>query len=97
MEQKQAIIFRAVTHGLDPFAPLVASGIPWLGDIPMHWDRPLLGRLLKRIEQGWSPVAAEGELALPEPRPSSLAPARQAAIVDFCHALVNSNEFLYVD
>lgn len=63
MEQKQAIMFRAVTHGLDPSAPLVASGIPWLGDIPMHWDRPLLGRLLKRVEQGWSPVAAEGELA----------------------------------
>jgi len=63
-EQKQAIIHRAVTRGLDPSVPLKPSGIPWLGDIPHHWEMPLFGRLLERIEQGWSPVAAEGELAL---------------------------------
>jgi type I restriction enzyme S subunit len=37
-EQKQTIIHRAVTRGLDPSAPLKASGILWLGNIPMHWD-----------------------------------------------------------
>ena len=37
-EQKQAIIHRTVTRGLDPSAPLKPSGIPWLGDIPRHWD-----------------------------------------------------------
>ncbi len=37
-EQKQAIIHRAVTRGLDPSVPLKPSGIPWLGDIPAHWD-----------------------------------------------------------
>ncbi|MGH8046542.1 MAG: restriction endonuclease subunit S [Chthoniobacterales bacterium] len=37
-EQKQAIIHRAVTRGLDPNAPLKPSGIPWLGDIPKHWE-----------------------------------------------------------
>jgi type I restriction enzyme S subunit len=63
-EQKQAIIHRAVTRGLDPSVPLKPSGIPWLGDIPRHWDTPLFGRLLTRVEQGWSPVAAEGELGL---------------------------------
>jgi type I restriction enzyme S subunit len=36
-EQKQAIIHRAVTRGLDPAAPLKPSGIAWLGDIPAHW------------------------------------------------------------
>jgi len=41
-EQKQAIIHRAVTRGLDPTVPLKPSGIPWLGDIPAHWEvRPL--------------------------------------------------------
>lgn len=41
-EQKQAIIHRAVTRSLDPSAPLKPSGIPWLGDIPQHWEvRPL--------------------------------------------------------
>ena len=37
-EQKQAIIHRAVTRGLDPTVPLTPSGIPWLGDIPQHWE-----------------------------------------------------------
>lgn len=37
-EQKQAIIHRAVTRGLDPSVPLKPSGVPWLGDIPQHWD-----------------------------------------------------------
>ncbi len=37
-EQKQAIIHRAVTRGLDLSIPLKPSGIPWLGDIPQHWE-----------------------------------------------------------
>lgn len=37
-EQKQAIIHRAVTRGLDPNVPLKPSGIAWLGDIPAHWE-----------------------------------------------------------
>ncbi|HEV2970137.1 MAG TPA: DUF1549 and DUF1553 domain-containing protein [Pirellulales bacterium] len=41
-------------------------------------------------------TAAERE-TLPEPLPKSESPAHAAAVVDFCHALLNSNEFLYVD
>lgn len=63
-EQKQSIIQCAVTRGLDRSVPLKNSGFPWLGGIPQHWETPLFGRLLTRVEQGWSPVAAEGELAL---------------------------------
>jgi len=37
-EQKQAIIHRAVTRGLDPTVPCKPSGIPGLGDIPAHWN-----------------------------------------------------------
>ena len=44
-EQKQAVIHRAVTRGLDPSTPLKPSGIPWLGDIPQHWEVVALGRL----------------------------------------------------
>jgi len=62
-EQKQAIIHRAVTRGLDFNVRLKPSGVEWLGDMPEHWDIMLLGRCVTRIEQGWSPVAAEGELA----------------------------------
>ena len=37
-EQRQALITRAVTKGLDPSAPMKPSGIDWLGDIPTHWS-----------------------------------------------------------
>jgi hypothetical protein len=29
--------------------------------------------------------------------PEACAPSRAASLVDFCHALLNANEFLYVD
>ena len=38
-ELKQAVIAKAVTQGLDPQAPLRPSGIPWIGNIPEHWER----------------------------------------------------------
>jgi hypothetical protein len=34
---------------------------------------------------------------LPDALPAGMDPARAAAFVDFCHALMNSNEFLYVN
>lgn len=37
-EKRRALITRAVTRGLDPRAPLCDSGIPWLGEIPAHWE-----------------------------------------------------------
>jgi type I restriction enzyme S subunit len=36
-EQKQVIIHRTVTRGLDPNVPTKDSGVPWLGEIPAHW------------------------------------------------------------
>lgn len=49
-EQKQAIIHRAVTRGLDPHAPLKPSGFPWLGDIPRHWDVKRIKYLLREVD-----------------------------------------------
>jgi hypothetical protein len=37
------------------------------------------------------------ELALPDPMPQELDNAEGAALTDFCHALLNANEFIYVD
>ena len=42
-EQKQAIIHRAVTRGLDPNVKLKPSGVEWLGDVPEHWEVVKLG------------------------------------------------------
>ena len=43
-EQKQAIIHRTVTRGLDLSVPLKPSGAEWLGCIPEHWE-------VKRLHQ----------------------------------------------
>ena len=37
-EQRQAVIHRAVTQGLDLNVRLKPSGIEWLGDVPTHWE-----------------------------------------------------------
>ena len=44
-EEKQAIVNRAVTRGLDPNVRLKPSGVEWLGDVPEHWDIPRLRNL----------------------------------------------------
>jgi type I restriction enzyme S subunit len=61
-EQKQAIIHRAVTRGLDPDVPLKPSGIPWLGDIPQHWEVRRL-KTLCQVQGGYAfPAAAFGDV-----------------------------------
>jgi len=53
-EQKQAIIHRAVTRGLDPNLKLKPSGVPWIGDVPNGWDVWQIGHLA-RIGNGSTP------------------------------------------
>jgi type I restriction enzyme, S subunit len=36
-EKRRALITRVVTRGVDPNAPLLHSGVWWLGDMPAHW------------------------------------------------------------
>ena len=37
-ELKQAEIASVVTRGLNPDVPMKDSGIPWIGQIPVHWN-----------------------------------------------------------
>lgn len=37
-ERRSAIITQAVTKGLDPKAKMKDSGVPWLGQVPAHWE-----------------------------------------------------------
>ena len=46
-DQKQAIIHRAVTRGLDPNVRLKPSGVEWLGEVPEHWEVRRLRYLVK--------------------------------------------------
>ena len=42
-EKHRALITCAVTRGLDPRVPLRDSGLPWIGEIPTHWEVWKLG------------------------------------------------------
>ncbi|MCS5700324.1 restriction endonuclease subunit S [Cyanobium sp. FGCU-52] len=62
-EQKQAIIHRAVTRGLDPAVPLKDSGIPWLGEIPEHWEVRRAKYLFREVDRR-SQTGTETHLAM---------------------------------
>ncbi|WP_375418295.1 restriction endonuclease subunit S [uncultured Hymenobacter sp.] len=56
-EQKQALIHRAVTQGLDPAAPRKPSGVAWLGEVPAHWEVKRLknvSRFVTSGSRGWA-------------------------------------------
>jgi type I restriction enzyme S subunit len=44
---------------LAPYKAYKDSGVEWLGELPAHWEVLNAGRLINRIEQGWSPVAED--------------------------------------
>lgn len=54
-EQKQAIIQRAVTRGLDPDVRLKPSGVEWLGEVPEHWEIIPFKYLTTRVQNGATP------------------------------------------
>jgi type I restriction enzyme, S subunit len=60
-EKRRALITHAVTRGLDPYAPIHDSGIPWLGEIPAHWELIPL-RFLVDILGGATPDTGKAEL-----------------------------------
>ena len=49
-EQRQAIIHRAVTRGLDPNVRLKPSGVEWLGDVPEHWEVRRAKHLFREVD-----------------------------------------------
>jgi type I restriction enzyme S subunit len=52
-EKRRELITRAVTRGLDLGVPVRDSGIPWVGEIPAHWDTSKFS---------WSVFIAEGQV-----------------------------------
>ena len=51
-EEKQAVVNRAVTRGLDPNVRLKPSGVDWLGDVPEHWEVRRLGQIATSFRTG---------------------------------------------
>jgi len=53
-EKRKAIIAKAVTGGVDPNAKMRDSGVPWLGEMPAHWELWKVGHLA-RVGNGSTP------------------------------------------
>lgn len=51
-EERQAIIRRTVTRGLDPSVRLKPSGVEWLGEIPAHWATRQVRRVVSLVTSG---------------------------------------------
>ncbi|MFE5836686.1 restriction endonuclease subunit S [Arthrobacter sp. NPDC056493] len=81
-EKRQAVITQAVTRGLDPIAPTKPAGIPWLGQIPAHWQVSPVGSCAVLIQTGpfGSQIHAEDYVAGGTPliNPSHLVEGRIA-------------------
>ena len=58
-ERKQIIINNAVTKGLDPTAKMKPSGIPWLGNIPAHWEIIKYRYLFYNLDNLRQPITAD--------------------------------------
>src|SRR3989338_389861 len=57
-EQKQAVINRAITKGINPNVRLKSSGFGWMGDAPKHWEvRRLKNFLLEPLKYGANEAA----------------------------------------
>lgn len=56
-EQKLAIVQRAVTKGVDNGAPVKSTGLPWIGDVPTHWEVWRISRFA-RVGNGSTPSRA---------------------------------------
>jgi type I restriction enzyme, S subunit len=50
-EQKQLIVQRVVTRGLDPDVRLKPSGVEWLGEVPVHWSVTRAKYLFREIDR----------------------------------------------
>jgi type I restriction enzyme S subunit len=58
-EQKQAIIQRAVTRGLNPNVKLKPSGVEWLGEVPEHWRMTRVKSEFKNLDRVRVPLSAD--------------------------------------
>ena len=59
-EKRHAMITGAVTRGLNPGVPFRHSGLPWLGEIPDHWEIWKLGQIAS-IGNGSTPARSRRE------------------------------------
>ena len=50
-ERKQILIQNAVTKGINPDVKMKDSGVPWIGEIPEHWDVKRAKYLFREVDE----------------------------------------------
>lgn len=60
-QYKRSVITEAVTHGLNPSAPMKDSGIPWVGEIPQNRVKAKIKNVASMIRSGTTPLSAVSE------------------------------------
>jgi type I restriction enzyme, S subunit len=63
-EQRTAIITSAVTRGLAPTVSMRDSDVPWLGEVPKHWEVKQLRYCFDNLNNRRIPIAAEERKSL---------------------------------
>lgn len=58
-EKRAALISQAVTKGLDPTVPMKNSGVPWLGEVPEHWEVTKVKFVLESLDHRRIPLSSE--------------------------------------
>jgi type I restriction enzyme S subunit len=64
-ELKQALIQKVVTRGLDENVPMKDSGVDWIGEIPVGWEKAKVKNVSLKISKGTTP-STEGQSILSE-------------------------------
>lgn len=100
-EKRTALISHAVTKGLDPSAPMKDSDVPWLGEIPAHWDVKRQ-RFMMAMSGGMTPSMSVSEFwegEIPWVTPKDMKSERIAGSIDKVteKALKETSIRLYAD
>jgi type I restriction enzyme S subunit len=89
-EQRSSLINEVITKGLDPNVKMKDSGVKWIGEIPIHWERTKLKRYVS-IFTGYS-FKSEwfGEIGIPVVRISNI----QDGYIDFTKSVFLTENYL---
>jgi type I restriction enzyme S subunit len=68
-ENRQILIHKAVTRGLDHRVKTKDSGVEWIGEVPEHWEIRHMRRLFKFLNTKRIPLSAEEREKKPGPYP----------------------------
>lgn len=111
-EYKQSLITETVTKGLDKSAPMKDSGLPWIGQIPQHWEVAKLKNLFsfgkglgitkEDLTESGIPVISYGQIHSKKNAGTYISEelmqfVPEKYLKDGTQSLVNKGDFIFAD